>query len=205
MTIERKIAGAVSLVTHPLLAPTYAILLMLNIPAYFSLGIPAEALWRIAGLVFLTSCLIPVFLILMLHRMGKVTSLLMSKREERILPYTLTVVCFYVTYIVLKKAGLPAIYLYLMSGVTLLAFLTLVVNFFWKISSHMIATGAITGMLVGLSFFLGSNLGIWILAAILLSGITGYARLALDAHSPAEVYAGYGLGLILFLIQMLVL
>lgn len=205
MTVERKIAGAVSLVTHPLLAPTYAILLMLNIPAYFSLGIPDEALWRITGLVFLTSCLVPVFLILLLHRMGKVTSLLMSKREERILPYTLTVVCFYVTYVVLKKAGLPAIYLYLMSGVTLLAFLTLVVNFFWKISSHMIAAGAITGMLVGLSFFLGSNLGIWILAAILLSGITGYARLVLEAHSPAEVYAGFGLGMILLLMQMLVL
>lgn len=205
MTVEKKIAGAVSLISHPLIAPTYAVLALLGIPAYFSLTIPVDEHLRIAGLVFLTSCLVPVSLILLLLRMGKVTSLQMSLREERILPYTLTVVFFYVTYVVLKKISLPAIFLYLMSGVTLLAFLTLVINFFWKISSHMVAAGALTGLFIGLSFFLDKDFGIWILGTVLLSGIIGFARLALEAHTPAQVYAGYGLGLGFLLLQMLVL
>ena len=203
--MEKKIAGAISLVTHPLLAPTYAFLWLLNLPVYFASVLPDDMRWKVAGLVFLTSFLVPVLLMLLLLRLGHISSLKMNRRDERIYPYTLTVVFYYLTYFVLKKLNLPAIYLYLMSGVTLLAFLTLAINFFWKISSHMIAAGALAGLATGLSFFLGTNLGMWIFAGIMWAGFIGYARLALDAHDPAQVYAGFGLGFISLVILFLVL
>jgi membrane-associated phospholipid phosphatase len=36
-----------------------------------------------------------------------------------------------------------------------------------------------------------------ILGLIILSGLVGFARLKLNTHSPAQVYAGFGVGVTL--------
>jgi membrane-associated phospholipid phosphatase len=70
------------------------------------------------------------------------------------------------------------------------------INIFWKISSHTASVGALAGMMVGLSYFLGAFYFLSIALSLLMAGLTGFARLKLNAHTPAQVYAGFLLGFI---------
>jgi hypothetical protein len=77
-----------------------------------------------------------------------------------------------------------------------MAILSLAVNFYRKISLHMIGIGSYTGLFLGLSLNFGINLNMEIFAGILLAGIIGFARLKTNSHQPAEIYSGFAMGVI---------
>lgn len=58
----------------------------------------------------------------------------------------------------------------------------------------MIGVGALTGGFIALSFKSFMNEPWIILLLIFISGLTGFARLQSDTHSPAQVYTGYLIG-----------
>jgi membrane-associated phospholipid phosphatase len=64
----------------------------------------------------------------------------------------------------------------------------------WKISVHMTSWGGLTGFLLVSSFALRVDILMLILISILLAGALGSSRIILKAHTPAQVYAGYLLG-----------
>ncbi|MCK4288907.1 MAG: hypothetical protein KAW86_06865, partial [Bacteroidales bacterium] len=90
-------------------------------------------------------------------------------------------------------------------GATFLLIITLIINFFWKISIHMIGIGGMLGTLIGLSFLWMIDIPFLIILLILCSGITGFARLKLNAHNPAQVYTGFVIGTSFMLLLFLVI
>jgi membrane-associated phospholipid phosphatase len=58
----------------------------------------------------------------------------------------------------------------------------------------MVGIGGLSGTFVGLQFYTGLNQMHYILPGFILAGLLGVARLLLNAHSPAQVYAGFLLG-----------
>jgi len=203
--MERKIAQGISAVFYPLFVPTYAFAILLSMPAYFAALMPPSAKWMVLGMVFLTTCVLPTSFILIMIRTGMVSTRYLSKREDRTMPYIVSIIFFYLTFYMLKKLQISAVYYYFAIGATMLNILVMGINFFWKISSHTASLGALAGMILGLSYFLNTFYFGLIALTILLAGITAYARLKLEAHTPAQVYAGFLLGfftiLALFLYQ----
>ena len=203
--MERKIAQGISAVFYPLFVPTYAFAILLNMPAYFAALMPPSAKWMVLGMVFLTTCVLPTSFILIMIRTGMVSTRYLSKREDRTMPYIVSIIFFYLTFYMLKKLQISAVYYYFAIGATMLNILVMGINFFWKISSHTASLGALAGMILGLSYFLNTFYFGLIALTILLAGITAYARLKLEAHTPAQVYGGFLLGfftiLALFLYQ----
>jgi membrane-associated phospholipid phosphatase len=192
--MEKKIAQVVSVVFYPLFVPTYAFAILLTMPAYFSALMAPQAKWLVMGLVFITTCFLPTLSILAMIKSGIVTTTYLSKREDRTLPYIVSIIFFYITYYMLKKIQISPVYYYFVIGATLLNIIVMGINLFWKISSHMASVGALAGMMVGLSYFLGTNYFLLIALCIMASGITAFARLKLQAHTPSQVYAGFALG-----------
>ena len=96
----------------------------------------------------------------------------------------------------LSKLQIAPVFSYFMIGATLLLIITLVINLFWKISSHMVAMGAVMGAVTGISLLLAINLKLLIIMIILVSGLVAYSRLKLNAHFPVQVYAGFMLGVV---------
>ncbi|MCK5839539.1 MAG: hypothetical protein KAG99_06800, partial [Bacteroidales bacterium] len=86
-----------------------------------------------------------------------------------------------------------------MLGATLLVLFSLLVNYISKISIHMVALGGLLGTFIGFSSLLHQDIRIYMYLVILVSGITGTARLSLDAHSPAQVYAGFAMGVLVMM------
>ncbi len=192
--MEERIARIISVIFYPLFVPTYAFAILLTMPAYFSALMPAEAKWMVIGLIFATTCLLPTLFIIVMIKTGMVSTTYLSKKEDRTMPYIVSIIFFYLTYYLLKRIQISPVYYYFMIGATFLNILIMGINLFWKISSHMASIGAFAGMMVGLSYFLGTFYLSLIAMAIIIAGLTGFARLKLGAHTPAQVYSGFLLG-----------
>ncbi len=203
--METKIAKILSLVFFPLLIPTYTLLIIFNMNVYFSMIIPQLAKLQILGMVFLITFIFPLFMMILFQRIGIIKSLYMKTKEERTLPYLMTIIFYYLAYYLLKQLQISPIFYYFILGATFLIIITLIINFFWKISIHMIGIGGMLGTLIGLSFLWMIDIPFLIILLVLCSGITGYARLKLNAHNPAQIYSGFLLGTSFMLFLFLVI
>jgi len=202
---EQKLARIISYIFHPLLMPLYILLLLLNVSTFLSYSLPVNYKMGLAGVVILTTILFPLFLTWILLRLRIISSVFMDKMEERTFPILTISVFYYLTYFLLRGIHISTIFSYYMLGATLLAILSLVVNFYRKISLHMIGAGSFTGLFLGLSLNFGINLNMAVLAGILLGGIIGFARLKSNAHQPAEIYSGFAMGVVVMTVVMILL
>lgn len=193
--MESKVARIISLVLHPMFVITWAMLVMFNLNAYFVLIVPSELRWTIILLVFGNTVLLPAILIWIMAKRNLISSLELPLREERTWPYLIFAVFYASTYFLMRNIGLPQLYYLFIAGALATIVLATIINLFWKISIHMIGIGGLTGGFVVLSYRSLINEPLLIIGLILLSGLVGFARLQSNTHSPAQVYAGYLLGL----------
>lgn len=201
--MEIKIVKAISYLFHPLLMPTYALIVLLNQKAYFS--IEDEKMKMITlGLVFVTTFMFPLIFALVLRRFGTIKSLQMETKEERIIPFFITIIFYYATFYLLKGFNINQIFVLFALGATFLAIAALIVNFWWKISLHMTAMGGFLGAMIAVSILFSYNMIFWIVLSVLISGVVGYARLKLNSHQPAQVYAGFLMGVSFMLLILLI-
>jgi len=203
--MENKIAFAVSALFHPIFMPLYAVIILFNLDFYFANILTTEAKWIIVGLLFTITVVTPFFLIYMYQRFGIIESYRLDKREDRPLPFITIGSLYYVCFYILKNLNLPAIIYLVLLSATILVLIAFIINFFWKISVHTLSIGSIVGLLISLSIAYQINILFLILISILISGIVGWARLTMKAHSNLQVYAGFIVGLVFMLTLFLVL
>ncbi|MCC7050704.1 MAG: hypothetical protein IT239_02855, partial [Bacteroidia bacterium] len=130
-----------------------------------------------------------------LYKLGWLSGLESPERNERKLPYIITAIYYTTAYYLLSKLPLPSVILLSVLGASIIIIITSVINLFWKISAHMIGVGGLIGALLALSFKYLVDSGFILSLSILAAGLLGFARLQLKAHTPAQVYIGFLLGL----------
>jgi len=201
--VETGLARVISIVLHPMLLSTYALTILFNMQVYFSIGIPVKAKWMIGILIFIVTGLLPMLLAQLMARLGIIKSVQMNQREERIWPFVIAAIFYYLAYYLLKQLDLSPVYTLFMLG----AFVTLVtglfISFFWKISIHMTGMGGLVGAFTGLSLRFMIDMPLLIVILIILSGLAGFARLKLSAHNPVQVLAGFVTGFAIFMLLFL--
>ena len=197
--MENKTAQILSWILHPMIMPTYAILLMFSQDAYFVLIIPERLRLVLAGLIFANTFVLPLIFIWMMHRRGIISSLQMPERSERTFPFAITALFFAATWFMMQNLGLPGVYFLFIIGGAVLVSVALIVNLFWKISIHMMGMGGLLGGFIGLSLRMFVDAPALIILLILLSGLTGFARLKLNTHNSSQVYVGFIAGVSIML------
>ena len=125
---------------------------------------------------------------LILLKTGAIKSLHMESRQERVLPLFIVALFFYGTYFLLKQGPHYALYNIFMLGATLLVIVSMLINYFTKISIHMMALGGMFGTFTGFALIFNQELYLLISLIVFVSGITGFARLKLKAHTATQVY-----------------
>lgn len=175
---------------------TYGCLLIffgLHNTIYF-LFTPIRVKWLISAMVFAFTFLLPVLNLLILYKLKYISSIKIEQRRERVFPMLMTAVCYFGLFYMMYDFNLwPAIKVFVLGGgicITLGALISLR----WQISAHAIGVGGLLGALLAISWFVQVPMFTAISLVILLAGIIGLARLALNAHTPAQVYAGFLLG-----------
>ncbi|MBC8320291.1 MAG: hypothetical protein H8E34_06195 [Bacteroidetes bacterium] len=192
--MTHRLAKIISIIFHPLLVPTYALLLLINLQTHTILALPVNYRYIIVVMVFLATFVIPSIIIFILLKAGKIKSLEMHSRQERILPMIIISVSFYVTYYLFKQTAVSGLMSLFMIGATILALLSLIINYITKISLHMMAWGGLFGTFLGFAINFHYNLTSLLFIIILITGTIGAARLRLNVHTPAQVYSGFLLG-----------
>ena len=196
-----RFANVISIILHPLLLATYLFAAFVVIDPIIILppGYNKIAQWLVVLVVWLTTFAIPALSIVMLKFTGNVKSLRLENRKERLVPF------FYISMFY----GFTAYYFSrqmvvsdVSEGVFILTasmiFIGAIITFFWKISVHSLGMGGSTGFLIVLSVYYPDGLMHYLLVfSVVLSGLVITARLRLDAHTPAQAYAGYLLGLLI--------
>lgn len=195
-----RIAKAASYLFHPLLMTTYAAAIVLNGGSYLTYTTGANMQRFIYGFLLLGTFILPGLLSLFLWKNGKVSSLEMPKREERTMPFIMTMFCYILVLFLLWKLPIPRLILFIVSG----GFLAIIWSFFitlrWKISIHMTGIGGLMGLVYGISYSLSLAPLYVLMAMAIVAGLLGTSRMLLKAHTPAQVYIGFLSG---FLIELL--
>jgi len=183
--------------------PSYGIALIFCSNNYISTFTSFNYKLVILGITFIFTFLLPTINALILLKTGRINSLQMETSKERIIPYAGASLYHFALYYLFYNAQFPETFqlLILASAVSIL--ITFLITLKWKISAHMVGIGGVAGGLLGIIYRLQTDLVLMLLISILASGIIGYARLKLNAHSPSQVYAGFALGFFVELILMI--
>jgi len=192
--MNNLVARILSYLFHPLFIPTYLFLILLGFDTTFSVLLPMKMKLLITGTIMATTIVFPMLLILLMLRMKVISSLFLPQREERIFPLVIIAIFYYLTFYLIKDLYFPRNFQLFILGATLLAIITLLVSFFYRISMHMTALGGISGLFLSMTLVTGGYYLAFLISAILVSGLTGSARLKLNAHQPAEIYSGWLMG-----------
>ncbi len=191
--MEKRLAQIVSVLFHPYFLTLIGLLLLFNSGLYISL-LPARLKRWIFLITALNTVFIPLSCTLFYLRTGLVKSLRMDAPGERIIPLIVNTILFNITYYILTRFRIPdPVRMYILVG-AVLSFLALVINWKWKISLHMMGIGGLTGTLFAISFRYGSDILLYLVLSVLVSGIVGFSRLKNEAHDPFQVYSGYAVG-----------
>ena len=195
----RGIANLISLVFHPLLMATYLFGAFILIDPMLALppGYNLLAQWLIVLVVWLTTFAIPAMSLALLKYTGNISSLKLENRKERLLPFFYIVIFYGFTAYYFSRQMLVT---QITSGIFILIAIMIlaaaIITFFWKISIHSLSMGGMVGLLLIITAMIPeSPVNYLLFAAIIISGLVLSARLRLQAHTPAQVYMGFVLGL----------
>ncbi len=138
---------------------------------------------------------LPFAYLLLLLRREKVTHIDVPLRQQRTVPYLISVVIYMAGFAVLYLMGASVTVYALMFCYATNTFVISLVNTQWKISAH--AMGA-AGPLTALALTFGWQ----ILPFFVVVAVVAWARVELRAHTRAQVTAGALLGVALTAVQV---
>lgn len=211
--IARQFFLSLSYIFHPIFMPLLGIYFLFSLETrpvslykldalfYF----PSEAKIFIYIIIGILTILAPLLSLLIMYYNKMISSLTLENKEERTYPFILVSFYYLLAYIYVRtKIPLelqhPALVGFLF-GILLIFIVSVIVNFYLKISLHAAAIFGVAGMLLGYSqtqmpIFVEAgptNLYI-ILYFLIVAGLVSGARLFLKAHSLTETLLGSVLG-----------
>ncbi|MBT2533632.1 phosphatidic acid phosphatase [Arthrobacter sp. ISL-48] len=161
--------------------PPVVVTVQLLISPVIEAGFPGTVGYGALAALFV--CVLPLFLLLGLVRLGKVTDHHVSNRKQRAPVLLMALVSVLAGLQVLEAVGAPrsvlVMTLAIVGGILVLA----AVSPFWKISGHAAAISSSTAISV---LMLGPG---WLPLLMLIPAV-GWSRVALRAHTAAQVVAG---------------
>ncbi len=196
-------AKIISLVFHPIIMPTIGLLILFNTQTYINYAIPKELKQFILLLIIMSTLIMPLLIILLLYSKKYISSILIKNRKERLLPYIFTILFYIFSLYMLTKVPVPPIIFKFMIGTTISVIVATLINIKWKISAHMIGLGGLFGALFCVSAILTTNVTLYIIAILVVTGLVGSSRLILKSHTPSQIYLGFLLGIISQIVSFL--
>ena len=188
-------ARVVSMVFTPFYLPL-AGLLALFIFSYMSL-MPLFYKSLVLLTVYLFTILLPTLLIHAYRNYQGWSRWQLGKRESRMVPYIIAILCYTLCYFVMSYFHVPQFMANILVAALLIQVVCAVVNVWWKISTHTAAIGGFEGALVAFSILFAFNPLWWFCVILVFAGAVGTSRMILRQHSLSQVVAGFMSGTVI--------
>lgn len=199
---EIRLAKWISYIFHPLLMPTYGFILFFSTKNYISTFVPFKIKLIIINITFFFTFVLPAINAFVLLKLGRIKSLEMESQKERLIPYGSAVLYYIALLYLFYNTNFLDFFKMVILGAACCIVLTLLINTKWKISAHTVGIGGVAGVVLGVIYRLQIDLELVLFIVLLVAGLVGYARLRLNAHTPAQVYTGFLMG---FCVQLLLI
>lgn len=203
--IRDILAYALSVALYPLFVSTYIMMLFCWTFSRTVLPLPFSYCLLATGGTMLFTCLLPLTILVVMIKLGRVKNLDVTDRRERTVPYIYTMGCIGCWCVFLHLIRMPQYIVW--SAVASLAVLIIVmlITLRWKISVHLSSMGGAVAMVMGIMMQCGIYRPSLIILLLALSWLLMLARIRLNAHTPSQTVAGFLLGLIVVLIPNIII
>jgi len=139
----------------------------------------------------------PSIFTVLLKKLKYINHYYLPTKEERILPYMMAIFSNGMLVYYFYTLNIHFWFIALISAPLICLFIGFIINFFWKISTHMIGIGSLIGGVLGTCLLVkGMNPFILFIILFILAGCLGVSRLYLKRNTPAQIYVGFFTGLI---------
>ena len=190
------ISRLISIILHPIFIPVISFYLSIKMVPDLDFTIANYQNYILLILIICT-IMLPALCMLFLIKFDVISSLEMTKNQERPFPLLLTGGFLILSLKLTEKllAFTPVLKKELV-GAIIIILLASIISKFWKISLHMLGVGGLIGVLVSLQYLYG-GLSSMIIYFMLIAGITAMARIYLKAHNHSQIYVGFIVGFII--------
>lgn len=198
-----KLANILSGIFHPFLITLYSFILIFVSGTYITY-LPNSIKFIILIVVLFNTLLIPIISLFILKRLGLIKSFHLEKHRERIVPIIITSIPYFFTLYLMARLPVPQVLLKIIESGVLVLLVAALISYWWKISLHLMGVGGLSGFLLACAvqnYFSALPL---IMIAFVVAGLLASARLKNGDHEPAQVYAGYLVGLTIVFVFFLV-
>ncbi|WP_339706545.1 hypothetical protein [uncultured Kriegella sp.] len=197
----RLFAKLISYLSHPLFIPIAGTICYFIVTPKYT---PREVQTGTILPIFILTVIIPIISYFILRNVGMVSSIFMPNLKERKYPlYIHIVLLLMIVYKVIPNYDVQELHYYFL-GLIIASMSTLILLLFnIKSSMHLLGLGSLLTFLLTLSIHFSINLTLAISLITLLTGLVSSARLYLQAHTKAELFIGFSIGMLsqLLLIQ----
>lgn len=215
VVVKPKVAPAVKLfcdivswVFHPVFMPLITALVLYAITKSQFLGFETRLLYHLLGATFLNTIFFPLFATFMMYKLGFISGIKMPTMRDRVMPLLASMIFYFWIYQVFKNFGAhenitdQALYIFkvFFFGNFFALIGVFLINIFTKISMHTAAAGGALGIMIVLALIGNVNILLILLAAVLVAGAVGTARLLLHEHTPLQIWLGYLVGIVSMLV-----
>lgn len=195
--IQDKFAQFLSVVFQPVFVPLYSVILVFNTDTHLAFMIAPQVQTYIYVVLTINMVVLPIISLVYFKRKGIIKDYHIRDSKERFMPFMMVLAFHASTWYLfqMEDLNLPTVVPNMILGGAVGIALSMAINTKWKISIHMLGMGSVLGLLLGLIMRYQVSLLIVVISVVLVSGLVGYARLRLHAHTPGQVYAGFLLGI----------
>ena len=187
-------ARIISMIFTPFYLPLVGIVLLFTLSYMRMLPINFKLL--VLTIVYLLTIFVPTFLIHLYRRLRGWNLFQLGTKKRRVIPYLISIVCYMACIRILESNQVFHFIVVIVLAALLIQTASLLVNVWWKISTHTAAIGGVIGALMALAELFRFNPVWWLCLALLLSGVLGAARIILRQHTLGQVVAGFFIGLL---------
>ena len=185
-------ARIMSMIFTPFYLPIVG-LIALFIFSYMSL-LPMMYKLVMLAMVYLLTVVAPSLLIHLYRLCQGWTSHELGRKERRLVPYIISIVCYFACFFWMEYRNTPRIISIIVVVALTIQMVCALINIWWKISTHTAAIGGVAGGLVSYSIAFSFNPLWWLCFVLILAGAVGTARMILRQHSLSQVVGGFLVG-----------
>lgn len=196
-------ARIVSVIFTPFYLPLVGLILLFTL-SYMSM-LPMAYRLMVLTLVYFFTILLPTFLIHFYRRHQGWTLIELGQRERRMVPYFISILCYFSCIWLMEHLHIYHFIGSILIAALLIQMTCVIINVWWKISTHTAAIGGVAGALFGFSQIFGFNPVWWFCVVLVVAGMLGTARMILRQHSLPQVLVGFVVGFVCATIGILYL
>ncbi len=195
--MNRNFSSLISVIFHPVFVNFLNLWLLFNIFPSLSFGLPQSRQYFYIAFIFIATSIIPIIMVFVMRMLGKVQSILLTTKEDRKLPYLVTMLLYFFCFYYFIKFHTPPLILSYLIACAVIIGIVMTINFFDKISIHTATLGALAGLIAVAGRYGVADARLMLVGIFLISGLVATARIFANAHHNKQVYSGFFLGFVL--------